>query len=716
MESTSATTPKSTARATPSVSAECYMVEVDDNVSSRSVRRKRSKVLDRFVELGPNEYQCTLCQAQNPAHKVIIRKNKDRSTNVFWRHKEKAHCKYYDELKGVQTNQRKLTHYDFLSPKLYLHDITKERTKEEFIRFICDNDLPWKLVKKKSFRRLWFFGTQVVGDVPGPDAIKATTSTMYTEVRGKLIEMFADIHSVSLTVDTWTSRNNLSLQRVTAHWIDDDWKLCDLLLAIRRIKGSHYGPNLVRLVVEVAYEYGIESKLCAITSDNASNNRTMMASIVDQLKTVNPQFTMDRHVPCVAHVLNLVVQSGMRIIRKPKAPEISTVRGRDLQPYAALATNEHTDLQGDECSSTTFAPLGVAVSRVRAIVNAIQGSKQRMEKYVDMCKMFELPNSIKIKVDYPTRWNSTFKMLERALAKREVLDHMAVSFLSASSTECALCQEDWDLIEEYLSILGPLCEGSDYVCSAKRLPINDVTSLISDLKSQLEQAIYSAGATLDDEQREALRSTCSAMYNKLMHYAKVIWGNHTVPMAGTLDPFSKIDVVRPSYREGVLSYLGGLLDSACNTSATGYDSVQDESSGRHRPDHFVSTKLQYTRPCKTRRPRATPRQELDKYLNIPCSEEEDSPLSWWKDVGTRYFSNLTKIASQFLAISPTSASVERLFSIGRGITTYHRGSLDADNIETLMLLRAWFRHAEQCSSDCKDDIDDDDSSSDGELR
>ncbi|XP_078442926.1 putative transcriptional regulator tpeD [Wolffia australiana] len=376
-----------------------------------------------------------------------------------------------------------------------------EPTKEEFVRFICDNDLPWQLVKKKSFQRLWFYGTQVVGDIPGPDAVKATASNMYREVQRKLIEMFANVHNVSLTVDAWTSRNNITLLGVTAHWIDVDWKLCELLLAIRQIKESHCGTNLY-------------NNICTLR---------------------NSRFTCESH----------------------------------RQRY----TRVHTT----------------------------------MEKYVDMCKMFELPNPIKIKVDYPTRWNSTFKMLEHALAKRE---------------------EDWELIEEYLCILGPLCEGSDYVCSTKRFSITKVTSLISALKSQLEQAMYSTGATLDVEWRDVLRSACSAMHNKLMQYAK----------------------------------------------------------------------------------------ELDKYLNIPCSEEEDSPLSWWKDVRTRYFPNWTKIASQFLAVSPTSALVERLFSVGRGITTYRRGHLDAESIEMLMMLRAWFRRAEQCSSDSEDDIDNDDSSSDGELR
>ncbi|XP_078438640.1 putative transcriptional regulator tpeD [Wolffia australiana] len=108
-----------------------------------------------------------------------------------------------------------------------------EQTKEEFVRFICDNDLPWRLVKKKSFRRLWFYGTQVVGDIPGLDAVKATTERMYTNVQGKLVEMFADVSSVSLTVDAWTSQNNIAFLGITAHWIDNDWTLCELLLGRR---------------------------------------------------------------------------------------------------------------------------------------------------------------------------------------------------------------------------------------------------------------------------------------------------------------------------------------------------------------------------------------------------------------------------------------------------------------------------------------------------
>ncbi|XP_078447664.1 putative transcriptional regulator tpeD [Wolffia australiana] len=262
---------------------------------------------------------------------------------------------------------------------------------------------------------------------------------MYINVQGKLVEMFAEVSSVSLTVDAWTSQNNIALLGITAHWIDNNWKICELLLGLRQIKGSYSGSNLATIVVEVAYHYGIESKICAITTDNASNNRTMIASIVEKLKTVNPQFMMDQHVPCFAHILNLVVQARLKEVCNPEPPTANLLRVRDIRPVTPLDTEDPTDSNVEEDIAAVVAPLGEAVSRVRAIVNPIQGSTQRMEKYVDMCMMFYLPDSNKIKIDCPTRWNSTFKMSERAFSKKEVLDHLAMQFLSTPSRDYGLC-------------------------------------------------------------------------------------------------------------------------------------------------------------------------------------------------------------------------------------------------------------------------------------
>ena len=52
--------------------------------------------------------------------------------------------------------------------------------------------------------------------------------------------------------------------------------------------------------------------MCAITSDNASNNGTMAASLKKLLKGSSSKFTKNYLMVCMAHVLNLVMQCGLK--------------------------------------------------------------------------------------------------------------------------------------------------------------------------------------------------------------------------------------------------------------------------------------------------------------------------------------------------------------------------------------------------------------------
>ena len=55
----------------------------------------------------------------------------------------------------------------------------------------------------------------------------------------------------------------------------------------------------------------------AITIDNASNNKTMVASSEKMLIENGSMFIKQHHVPCMAHVLNLVVQGGLKELGNP---------------------------------------------------------------------------------------------------------------------------------------------------------------------------------------------------------------------------------------------------------------------------------------------------------------------------------------------------------------------------------------------------------------
>ena len=52
--------------------------------------------------------------------------------------------------------------------------------------------------------------------------------------------------------------------------------------------------------------------MCAIIGDNASNNSTREASLEKLLKCFSSRFVKNYLTPCMAHVLNLVIQHGLK--------------------------------------------------------------------------------------------------------------------------------------------------------------------------------------------------------------------------------------------------------------------------------------------------------------------------------------------------------------------------------------------------------------------
>ena len=112
------------------------------------------------------------------------------------------------------------------------------------------------------------------------------------------------------------------------------WRLHEKVLVFEELGVSHQGIILAEVVHHVLEEYDLTQKVSmhefylyyfqyyiykhdfflvfAITTDNASNNKTMAASLENLLRESGSIFTKQFHVPCMAHVLNLVVKGGLK--------------------------------------------------------------------------------------------------------------------------------------------------------------------------------------------------------------------------------------------------------------------------------------------------------------------------------------------------------------------------------------------------------------------
>ena len=158
-------------------------------------------------------------------------------------------------------------------------------------------------------------------------------------------------------------------------------------------------------MLEVLAKFNLNTKVCAITMDNASNNSTMMTILEREMRPVNPHFSAKRHVLCMAHLINLVTQAGLNALNVVEdKPESTFIDGVDI-------TNLDGAVNGGKTNVPSNISLGDVFQRLREVVRAICGSTKEENKYFSYCRQSNMPNTRRIPLDCPTRWSSTYKML-----------------------------------------------------------------------------------------------------------------------------------------------------------------------------------------------------------------------------------------------------------------------------------------------------------------
>jgi hypothetical protein len=166
-------------------------------------------------------------------------------------------------------------------------------------------------------------------------------------------------------------------------------------------------------------------KVGHFTTDNASNNQTMMAALAVIFQERDIAFdARDRRVMCFAHIINLC--SG-RIVSAVSS-------GRD-------DGSDRSSSDGGTAGSRSSDP----IARARAAVRAIRGSGSRRGDFDGVVKQGNVKGWFKradssqpIKVpelqllrDVRTRWDSVYHMLRRLRNMREVCIYTSSNVIHA---------------------------------------------------------------------------------------------------------------------------------------------------------------------------------------------------------------------------------------------------------------------------------------------
>lgn len=124
-------------------------------------------------------------------------------------------------------------------------------------------------------------------------------------------------------------------------------------------------------------------------TDNATNNNTLAITLQTMMRgSFNAE---QHHLPCLGHVINLVVQAGFRFTRN----------------------------SDDDNTSETTASVGLAVCKLRKLVKMMTASSHRIAEFERESANMGFSQKSLI-LDVTTRWNSTGAMIKRAIEYQSV--------------------------------------------------------------------------------------------------------------------------------------------------------------------------------------------------------------------------------------------------------------------------------------------------------
>lgn len=330
---------------------------------------------------------------------------------------------------------------------------TGDRLKSMLIRLIVSMQIALSIVENQVFHQmmLWFSPT-LAAFLPKQhyimrDWLMEAYRQKQTILKGTLKRCKSNVH---LSFDLWTSNHNGALLAVVGHFVDENYNIRSVILALRRVKGSHSGENVAHIILQVIDEYDLRSQFGYFVLDNAESNDKCVEVI---LQSLNPSLQKThRRLRCIGHIINLAAQALL-------LGDDYRVFEADLRYAQALG-----DQQKELAAWRKRGPLG----KLRNIVEFIQSTPQRREEFLatpisDNLNDSELDKLMAIQDD-ATRWNSADGMMERALKLHVRIDtycsqHSNRSPNGSLADDC-LTGEDWRTLTELHEILKPFKEAT----------------------------------------------------------------------------------------------------------------------------------------------------------------------------------------------------------------------------------------------------------------
>ncbi|XP_026378640.1 zinc finger BED domain-containing protein RICESLEEPER 2-like [Papaver somniferum] len=423
------------------------------------------------------------------------------------------------------------------------------------------------------------------------------------------------------------------------------------------------------------YKAGVSKRwLCTITLDNAKCNGTAINSLMKRLKGKDVLLLEGEffHVRCFAHVINLVVEDGVK----------------DVKPL---------------------------LKRLRWHVKYVRSSPSRLQIFKECAANEGITTNKYLCSDVKMRWNSTFLMISSALQFPKAFERMAEQDVSyrhefEANGMGQLEEDDWKVLNslntflEKFYLITMRISGSHYTTS------NFYFDELSVVKESILEHLGGADPFLS--------SMAKKMNEKFEKYCSVGSVNPILIVAMALDPrykfhyaefwytryFKKIDasLSEGQIKEKVTDFVGESKLLMLRLYLQ-YKQESDDFKDNDASQQFVETDDITSSGTATKsgfsaflsqRESVQAMNDYDRYLNDgaePMTRDLDV-LCWWKGKVQTYHA-FAIMARDILTVPITSVPSECAFSTAKRVLDAFRSSMKPKTVECLICAQDWLKNS-----------------------
>lgn len=502
--------------------------------------------------------------------------------------------------------------------------VTGEKARKinnALLYMICKDNQPFSVVENDGFKNL----LKVIVPhykLPSRHTVTRWLDDKYEALSTLMKSKLSSVEHLTLTSDIWSDMQMRSFLGVTAH-LGLGTALESVTLGVYQLDERHTSEYIAQMLLKTCNDWGFDTeKVSAVVTDNA----------VNMVKAVDLAFGKKKHIPCFAHTLNLVAQTIIKV------PELENL----LSKIKAIVT--------------FFKHSCVASDDLRKSVNA----------------------DTKLIQDVPTRWNSTYYMIQRFLELKNVVSDILICHKAAPPM---LTGAELNIASSLLNILRPLEAATKEISADKYCTSSKVIPLVHCMLSKLKSQTHAIDEPLVMEVHKLILKEINKRMGAIEHVS-------SLAIATLLDPrFKKLHFEDPIACANAIQKIKDMMKSdVAEEKQTESDSDNSDKTSEEFSlwsDHHTLVRQNW----KLNKTEESVLDELSVYLRTPVGRLNENPLEIWSDY-KQEFSTLYKIAYKYLTLVASSVPSERLFSKASQVLNQQRNRIQGKRVNKIIFLQS----------------------------